>query len=211
MKKFLSIISFQDPNRFYSYNYEAKDNQLLSLGKETHFPIIAEINGYCSKGDEIRVIALAEDNDNSRKNAETLNNEVMQICAEKGIQCAAGVELIIIPTDDSISSQIDTFQRLIDTIDDDDELYICMTYGTKPKSSTLILSAQYAYRIKHNVSICCVAYGQVDRSNSNGDRTKDKASIFDMTALTMLDEMIRVMASQGVRNPRALIETVLSM
>lgn len=211
MKTFLSIIPFQYHGNFHAYKYVAADNQRLAYNHETHFPILAAINGYCEKGDEVRVIVIGEDNENSRINAKTFETEFNYLCSMNELSCPNGIETIIVPTEDDVSRQISTFQTLIDMICDDDELFVCMTYGTKPKSSTMLLATQYAYRIKNNVSISCVVYGQVDRSQSGGDHTKDRASIFDMTSLIMLDEMIRVMADEKVQNPRKLLETILSL
>ena len=85
-----------------------------------------------------------------------------------------------------------------------------MTFGTKPLSAAVQTAVQYAYRIRKNVSLSCVVYGQVDRHSSSEPRDWI-ASIFDMTALVQLDEIIRALADRRVANPRELLGHILSL
>ena len=99
-----------------------------------------------------------------------------------------------------------TFQKLLDYVDDDDELFCCITFGTKPLAQTLLLAIQYAYRVKRNASISCILYGHIARTADGS-----AASVYDMTALTQLDEIVHLLAQRGVRDPRAALEGLLSL
>ena len=101
---------------------------------------------------------------------------------------------------------METFQKLIDFVGDDDELFACITYGTKPMSMAVLMAVQYAYRLKSNTSISCIVYGQVDRSVS-----PPKAFVYDETALVQMGEIIRVLAERGVSDPKRVIDGILAL
>lgn len=209
MKKFFSIVPLQLQGQLSGYVYEAVGNTRLQLQRAIHFPIIASISGYAQAGEEIRVIAVVTDTEASRRNQEVLCTEVAEICREKGITCPRGVEFITAPVDDRVAAHVATFQKLIDLVEDDDELFACMTYGTKPMSMALLMAVQYAYRIKRNTSISCIVYGQIDRGGR--EREDWTGRVYDMTALVQLDEIVRLLADRKVANPKAAIDTILSL
>ena len=100
--------------------------------------------------------------------------------------------------------------RKVARLEDDDELYACITYGTKPLSQAVLLAVQYAYRIKKNASISCVVYGQIDRSKGRNPESWT-AQAYDETALLQLGEVVRVLAERGATDPKAAINTILSL
>ena len=97
---------------------------------------------------------------------------------------------------------------LIDCFADGDELFGCLTYGTKPLSEVVRMSIQYAYRVKKNASICCIVYGQIIRNSAS--EAKDSL-VHDETALLRLDEIVRLLADQGVENPSGVLDALLAL
>ena len=108
------------------------------------------------------------------------------------------------PFDDSVSAIVHVFQELINRTDDEDELFACITFGSKPMPLALVMALQYAYRIKSNVVIECVVYGQIDRSGN-----KPTARIYDVTALVQLDEIVRLLAERGVVDPESALKQIV--
>lgn len=206
MKKFFTVIPLQQRGNLDEYVYEAVGNQMLSMEHATHFPIMTAISGYVEKGEEFRVIAVMSDDDSCRRNLLILTEEIEAFCAKTGASCPKGVEVIETAVDDQVSAHLGTFQKLIDFTEDDDELFACMTYGTKPTSQVLMMAVQYAYRVKRNASITCIVYGQIDRSVQPA-----KGRVYDMTALIQMDEIVRVLADKKVQNPGAIIGNLLSV
>ena len=172
---------------------------------KTSFPILAAVQGYVEPGEAFRLVAVMPETEDGRRNLKALKAELAALCEEKGIVCKSGVELVPAPADERVSSHVGTFQRLIDYVDDEDELFACITYGTKPQSMAVLMSVQYAYRMMKNTSLGCVVYGQIDRSEG------EKAYIYDETALVQMDEIVRVLADRGVKNPRAVIDSLLKL
>ena len=207
MKKFLTIIPLQTTKPM---QYEAVDNPVLQMDEAVQFPILTAISGYAQPGEEIRVIAVLTDNGKCRENLEKFSQAVEELCAGKGVSCSAGVEAVFIPEDDSVSTHVETFQKLIEYVEDDDDLYACMTFGTKPTSNVLLLAVQYAYRVKRNASIACILYGQVVRPDSD-DKTTWFGKVYDMTTLVQLDEMVHLLAAANDPDPARTIRRFLSL
>lgn len=210
MKKFFSIISLQ-PNldqEAAAYHYQAVGNTKLQLEHKTRFPIITALEGYTQPGEAVEVIAVVADTEIGRRNLELFCAEVDGICAKKQLSCP-GVQVVTVPTDERVATHVATFQKLLDYAADGDELFCCMTYGTKPMSTALMMAVQYAYRVKKDTSISCIVYGQIDRPEP--DPAAWTGRIYDMTALVQLDEIVRVLADRGVENPKAIIDSILAL
>ncbi len=207
MKKFFTCVPLQPAEKFSAYNYSPAENERLAFNKETHFPIINVINGYAEEGDEIQVIAILTDNEDCKKNFRILEDEIREICKDKNITCPKGVEMITVPVDDSVKTELENFQKVTDYVSDDDALHACMTYGTKTLSLILMMAIQYAYRVMKNTSIDCIVYGQINREN----RDHEEAKIFDMTALVKVNELINILAPKKIKNAKDIIQASLNV
>ncbi len=205
MKKFFTVIPLQPEGKLNPCHYEAVGNSKLQMEEETRFPILPAINGYTEQGEKILVIAVTEENnDDCRRNRAFLEEEIDELCTKKGIRTE--IRDVFISAEQKVSAHAETFRKLIDYVEDDDELFACMTYGTKPVSKALMMALQYAYRVKKNASISCLVYGQMDRRVN-----PPKTYVYDETALLQLDELVRVLADRGTADPKAAIDAVLSM
>ena len=149
------------------------------------------------------------DSDNARRNFDLLKQELKEICEKRKIPFP-DIVVIDIPEDEEVSTHVETFRKMIDCFEDNDELFGCLTFGTKPLSEVVRMSIQYAYRVKKNASISCIVYGSVDRSRS-GDPAAWTAAVYDETALVQLDEIVRLLAARGVENPRESIRRILDL
>ena len=207
MKKFFTVMPLQVSGQLRRYVYQAEGNTMLQMAEMTAFPIVPAIHGYAVPGEDFRVIALMTKN--SEGNREALQDELEALCRCRGLVCRRGVEIIPVPSDEKVATHADTFQKLLEFVDDDDELFACMTFGTKPLSMALMMAVQYAYRVKRNASISCIVYGQIDRPNKDPETWT--GHVYDMTALVQLDEIVRVLADRGVADPKATINRILSL
>ena len=201
MKKYLLVTPQLPADMLAEHIYEPADNQELACGS-THFPAIPLISALTEKGDDIKVISVTYDTPNCHRNLRLLEEEVSKACSAKG--ASYGLESIEVPFDDSIKAILNVYQQLIARVEDGDELYADITYGSKPMPIVLTMALQYAYRTKENVSIECVTYGQI----SHHKETKD-AKIYDVTALVQLDEIVRLMADGNVSDPASVIDRII--
>ena len=153
MKKFICVIPRQKAGDLSNVRYQAQGNRALDYPGTTRFPVIPLIWGYGQEGEEIRVIALSADYDNCRCNLELLKEELEALCKDRGLSCPKGVEVVEVPFDESLDSHIATFQKLIDRTEDGDDLYACLTFGSKPTPLVEVMAMQYAYRVHRDVTI----------------------------------------------------------
>jgi len=201
MKKFILATSHLSEHMLTACVYKPVDNPELAFGI-THFPSIPLINAHIEFGDAIKVITVTYNTPNCHRNLALLDSEIAQVCADNG--ATYELESIEVPFDDSIKAILNVYKQLIARVDDGDELYADITYGSKPMPIVLTMALQYAYRTKKNVSIECVTYGQI----SHHKETKD-AKIYDVTALVQLDEIVRLMADGNVSDPASVIDRII--
>lgn len=201
MKTFLFVTSQLPEHLLKEYVYETVDNPNLAHGM-THFPAIPLINAYVEEGDTIRVVTVTYDMPDCHRNLKLLEKEIAQVCSNH--HATYKLDSIEVPFDDSIKAILNVYQQLISRVDDGDDLFADITYGSKPMPIVLTMALQYAYRTKENVSIECVTYGQI----SHHKETKD-AKIFDVTALVQLDEIVRLMADGNVADPESIIGRII--
>ena len=210
MKKFYTSIPLTVRKDLTEYLYEPVGNERLRLEVPTKYPILTAVNGFVEPGEGFRVIAVAPKTEDGALNLRTFRDELKALCDRRGLLFPEHIETVETPKDVSVTSQIALFQRLIEFAEDGDELFACITYGTKPLSNALLMAVQYAYRLKKNTSISCIVYGEIDRSVSR-DPQAWKAYVYDETALIKLDEITRILAERGVARPKEVINGLLSL
>ena len=183
--------------------YQAAGNRKLMYQHKTRFPLIPVINGYALEGEEIRVIAVTPDTKSAWYHIEQLKEELAGLQERKKFVCR-GVEPVRVTDAGDVETQIEIFQKLLPFVEDGDILYGCLTYGNKPMPIAELMAIQYGYRTLRNVSIGCLVYGELDHSREEAPMT-----LFDITALIQLDEIVRVLAERKVRDPRAILERLI--
>ena len=206
MKKFLTRIPLQAAGNLKRMNYRAADNKKLQMEQAVSFPILTAINGYVKDGEDFEILAVVADSEAEEHNFQELCSQTQELFAGK--KGTSKIEKIVIESRQGLSNQVDTFQKLIDYVEDDDELFVCMTFGTKPQSQVMMMAAQYAYRVKDNVSVECVLYGEIDRSKG---LEHPAAVVYDMTGLVQLDEVVRILGERKVKHPEKIIRSILSL
>ena len=209
MKKFITAVPLQVKGQLGSYLYRAVGNSRLQMEEKVSFPILTAVNGYLQPGEAFQVIALTADTEDGQRNLAQLKAQLDELCGRRGFAQPQIAE-IRLTEGDAVAAHVDTFQKLIDKVEDDDELFACMTYGTKPLSQAIMMAVQYAYRIKNNTSISCIVYGSIDRSQSRNPE-EWIGYVYDETALVQLDEVVRILAARKVSNPQEIIRQILTL
>lgn len=209
MKKFFTVVPLQGKGNLEQYHYQPVENERLAMEEKTAFPIVPVMNGYLQPGEESQVIAVVIENEDTNRNYQQFMEEVDALCARKGL-VHPEIKKVVVPMDDSVNAHIDLFQKLIEYTEENDELFACITYGTKPLSMAVRMAVQYAYRVMRNTTIDCIVYGQIDRS-AGSDRTLWTGKVYDETGLVRLDEIVRLMADQKVANPKGILRDILAL
>ena len=200
MKKFIMTSPYQPKGTLEKGNYRATENQKLLYNKPTSFPIITAINGYVNKDEEIEIIVIISDYENAEYNYKLFQEEVSKLSNSIGFSYK--LKRISVPYNNYIDTELDLFGKLIDCVSDNDTLFACLTYGTKPFPIVQVMALNYALRIKKNVNIECVIYGA--KNHNNGEM-----EVYDITSLIYIDETVRLLAEQEIENPLPFIKNML--
>jgi hypothetical protein len=202
VKTFVTTIPFQAEGNLKPITYAPDGNSKLAYG-ETRFPIIPVVNGYAEKGDKIRVIAILTDGENYRHNLEAyFTPELAELAARNGYGFD-GVEIVKTANSEDIETQLKLFADIITKIEDGEELYACITFGTKPTPIVVSLALSYAYRLKKDTTVGCIVYG-LFRHDGGGHGV-----IYDTTALFYMDSIVNRLAERKAPNPEAAIRAIL--
>lgn len=201
MKKFITTSPYQPEGSLRKQVYTAVDNSKLQYNKPISFPILAVINGYAQKDDAIEVITIKADYINAENNYKKFQIELDELAKEKGFLYT--LKTVDVSYSDELNVQLEVFQKLIDLTENNDTLYACISYGSKPTPLIENLALNYAYRIKKDVSIGCMVYGAIDFNTK-------QANIYDITSLFYMDEIVRILAENKVSNPTKYIKALLN-
>ena len=130
--------------------------------------------------------------------------ELQELADEK--EFSYGEDVITVPVRyaGDVESQLEIFKKLLPCMADGDTLFACLTYGNKPMPIAELMAIQYGYRVLEDVTIGCLVYGELDHSSQ-----KKEMKIFDITALIHLDELVRLLAQQKIKEPRQFLEAIL--
>lgn len=201
MKKFIMMCPLQPEGKLAKSVYVPQNNDKLEYG-ETRFPIIPVINGYAEEGEEVEIILIKSDNVNAELNEKYLREEVRELEERKEIKVK--ISIVNTPYNETIDTQINLFMDLIDKLKDNDDIYVCATYGTKPTPIVEMMAVNYAYRVLENASIGSIVYGQCDHDT-------ERMEIFDITSLFYMDEMVNNLAKLRIKNPADRIRKLMNI
>jgi hypothetical protein len=205
MKKFFSISPFQsvksENGGLQPYLYKAMNNNLLQYDKNISFPILAVINAYTNKNEDIEVYTVVPEYSNSKQHYEEFKNQLGELEKEKGFKSV--LKEIRVNYDDSLDTLLDLFQKFLNCVCENDKLYMCITYGSKPMPIVQIMAINYAYRIFQNVRIGAIVYGKIDHETK-------KPFLYDVTSLFYMDEIVRTLAENKAKSPKEIIKKLIN-
>lgn len=203
MKKFIFTSPLQPEVSLKLVNYQSMESNPLENALETRFPIIPVINAYANENEKIEIIVILTDYENCRYNYEKLfKPEITSLQQTKKFEYET--KIINTPYDETIQIQLDLFSDLISHIDDNDEIFVCITYGTKPIPIVQIMALNYAYKLRKETNIGCIVYGRNDFSTG-------KAYIHDVSPLFFMDSLVSQMAQLKLENPEEKIKGILGI
>lgn len=203
MKKFFTYVSLQPKEKFNKTKYEASGNKRLDAGQEIRYPVIAMIRGYVNDGEEIKLYAIGDQkNENYACNFQFLKDDLSAIMGERSFKC----EIVEIDRSEEeyAVDHLKTYSDLLNQIDENDDLYVCITYGTKPTPIIEMMVLQTAYSLKDDISIGCVAYGKYNH------RTKE-SKVFDITALFHMSQIVTELKGRRIEHPVEFIRNMLDL
>lgn len=203
MKKFFTSVPYQAKGKLKSVIYRPVGNAKLVYEKAHSLPILNVINNFTDKGEEIEVIFIVGENKDITKNLGTVKASLDELVAERELKC--NVKYIYYKDSDDIPVMLELYGKLIRLCSNDDEIYSCITYGTKPVPMVQMMAMRYAFHVKKNVFIGMIVYGKAFGTIQN----KDAADIYDMTSLFYIDDLSEKFSRMGISDPENILSSLI--
>lgn len=206
MKKFITYIPMQVGNNLLKAKYISNGNSKLNTDFEVTFPIECAINGYCESNEKIMLIALMEiDNVDCAENLNLLKSNIEKITSPQNIEVV--ISKVYISPEETAKNHLITFKNLISFFENDDELYACITFGTKPTPIIEMMALNFAYKNLKNITIGSIVYGKVNRQHNN----PVSYYIYDITALFFMNNIVDTLSALNAEDAYSKIEKILSL
>ena len=167
MKKFFTSVPYQKNGELIKAIYRPVGNAKLVYEKAHSLPILNAVNNFTEKGEEIEVIFIIGENENIKRNLGSVESFLDELVLERELKCRK--KYIYYRDSDDITVMLELYGNLIRCCDDDDEIYSCITYGTKPVPIVQMMAMRYAFHVKKNVYIGMIVYGKAHGNKQNED------------------------------------------
>ncbi len=209
MKKFITTIPLQPigDRNLKMTRYSPVGNSRLQYDKATVFPVMYMLGGYVNEGEKAEILAIyhdylaSEDNlDTLQKNLDLLEKEVSAFSKER--RAEVSVHPVSVEYSEEPLKHLDTFGKIIEHIEDGDELGACLTYGRKPTPIIEMMAINYALRAVRDCALLSVVYGAFDH-------VSEKSVVYEVKSLVDMDEIVRKIAEAGISNPIEYIQRTL--
>lgn len=200
MKKFITVISLQTRD-LLPLKYIPDDNVKLSVRREVSFPILLAIDNFAEKGEQIEIVpVIIYNSESSDRNYEIFQKELAEIADNKGFTYV--MNPVRKDISDNIEINIKLFSDLIGKVNDNDELYACITFGTKPISVVTMMALNYAYKVKENIDVSLIMYG-----SGKWDGNK----LYDVTPMFYIDSAVNHLAKMKLQKPENALRVLLGI
>jgi len=188
-KVFLVTIPMQDPKNLKEIKYR-KGNRGQLFSEPTHFPAIPflEWNVYGSEDVKLVTIRTDDDNDFSILNYQTFKEELKDLSNRLGAEIIIDQD-IVIPHEETKEKQLSTLKQICECYEEDTDIYMELTYGTKVTPIALFSSLNYAEKVKH-CQIKSIIYGKFPHNGSSIGEIYDVRCLYDMANLMHATEFM---------------------
>ena len=199
---YITSIPMLGRKKLNKMNYIPQDEILCYKDYKTAFPIISVIKKTMDSNVDNKVIAIRMKNSDSEYNLKLFEEELRNINVDPN--CIVCVEL---EEDSRYATGVDMFLQLAKEIENDSDVYACITYGTKIMSMVITYVLSSIEYLKRNVVVRSVCYGQVDRMNDEVIR----ARIWEVIGLLRINELVKTLFEARFDNPMKALEELLNV
>lgn len=199
---YITSIPMLGRKKLNKMNYIPQDEILCDKDYKTAFPIISVIKKTMDSNVDNKVIAIRMKNSDSEYNLKLFEEELRNINVDPN--CIVCVEL---EEDSRYATGVDMFLQLAKEIENDSDVYACITYGTKIMSMVITYVLSSIEYLKRNVVVRSVCYGQVDRMNDEVIR----ARIWEVIGLLRINELVKTLFEARFDNPMKALEELLNV
>lgn len=197
-KTFITNISLQSKRGLLKQLYRPVGFE-LKKNLETSFPIIPVISEYLEEGDEVKVIAIRSDNQNTPDNYAVFLEELSVLGVHEE-------QVKEVPTEENQSDAVNLklLLRILDEIPDESMVYGDITFGTKPMAAILLYAMNFIEKMK-DCEVEGIYYGEIPREN---DKATD-ALLYNLAIFKLLNDVVEQMKCLGIHDMKEALERIL--
>lgn len=198
---YITSIPLQGKDRLWKKKYIPQDGINFDEDIETAFPIIPVMKKTMDPEVENKVIVVIMKSTDSKENFELFKKELQEINVDP--QCVTCVEL---EEDSRYATGVNMFMQLVREIEDDSDVYACITYGTKIMSVVMTYVLSSVGYLKRNTIVKSVCYGHIDWENGKAKH----ARVWEVIGIMRINELVRTMDSLNLENPMEALEDFMN-
>jgi len=208
MKIVIITAPMKNPGSIKPVQYPADGNKSIEYEGEVRCPINGILAKTLKKGDEVKIIYIMEtsENSNCEQNKTTFFNELKDITKDIGIDISAPdkVNIPFKPTKETYNTLI---TELTEKIKDNAELYIDITYGSKPEILSLLCALRFVEEFR-NAIVQYIVYGKAEFNNEG---TIENPKLYDITSLYYLFKLMGTMGATDVDTATKTLKDFFAM
>ena len=147
------------------------------------FPAIPVMEESLCDGDDVTIIPIITEDTfgNSRNNLEVFQEELAEMNQRHGWQLQLS-DPIIIPHEETKPKQVQLFREFCNRYEENAEIYMDVTYGTKVTAIGVFSTLVYAERVK-NCNIRSIIYGKFLHDAENTGEIYDIRPLYNLNML----------------------------
>ena len=151
---------------------------------KSSFPSLPMIEWNVNKNDDVKLYVIMTDDDNQRTkdNYEEFKKELQELKDVKNLDNLQISGIIKLPHEETKAKQVQLFQQISKFYENDSDIYMDITYGTKATSIGLFSSLVFAEKLK-NCNIKSIVYGKFTHNDSGAGELYDLRSLYEISRL----------------------------
>ena len=181
-KIIFATISIQRKDQLKKLNYH-RENTAQCYPIESAFPSIPVIAESVCADDDVSIFPIITDDlaGNSRNNLEVFKAELAELNEKNGWNLQI-TDLILLPHEENKPKQVQLFREFCEKYEENAEIYMDVTYGTKITSIGIFSTLVYAERVKH-CNIRSIIYGKFLHGTENTGEIYDIKPLYNLNML----------------------------
>lgn len=184
MKKRIMIVTIPmlPPENLKKINYR-KGNDGEFFFEPSCFPSIPMIEDGLLGAGEVKIVAIKTDDDNNRAdvNYKVFCEELEELSKRVGRKLEID-KVIHVPHEETRDKQMQFYKELCLSYEEDCEIYMDITYGTKVTPIAMFSSLVYAEKVK-NCEIENITYGKFAHNDSTVGNLYDVKSLYEIASI----------------------------
>ena len=188
------------------YIYKCNDNKNIEYDKKVKFAIDGFLAKILEKDDDVKIVQILVRNDASERNAILQKEEIEKL--NKSIGAKFEFKEILTDFDDSSITIEKRFQELIGELEEDCEVFLDMTFGSKTLVPVLFYVCGFAEKF-FDADIKNILYDKV--KFEKGHPVADSCEIYDVTSLFYLNSLTSVMDAPDGKTALERLNKFLSL